>query len=256
MAQSVQRIPRRRRSQSVNAQPLKLWQDTSNAPEVRIEIVPLIDVIFCILTFFILAAVGFSRQQAISLDLPQASTGTAQMRELIVISLDDFGQIYVEQQPVATRNQLAQAVENYFLTQPDGRVVLRASRNAIYDDVVQVLDLLRDVGGDRVALATFPEGDTPASEFEAAPQPGFDGAPGFDQFGDEFNGLPGDPTLPPAADELPGVDGGLVPNLPPQPRQDSPGQRSRQRSPASDGLEPSDRQRGPADEELPADEAE
>jgi biopolymer transport protein ExbD len=42
---------------------------------VHIEILPLIDVIFCILTFFILAAVGLTRQQAIDLDLPAANTG-------------------------------------------------------------------------------------------------------------------------------------------------------------------------------------
>ncbi|NER08197.1 MAG: biopolymer transporter ExbD, partial [Okeania sp. SIO3C4] len=53
MTPSVRRI--RPRSPAVNARPLRLWQDNPNAPEVRIEIVPLIDVIFCILTFFILA---------------------------------------------------------------------------------------------------------------------------------------------------------------------------------------------------------
>jgi len=58
----------------------------------------LIDVIFCILTFFILGAVGLSRQQAISLDLPKASTATTPMREMLVVSLDDFGQLYVEKQ--------------------------------------------------------------------------------------------------------------------------------------------------------------
>lgn len=143
--------------------PLKLWQDEqSHQGEVRIEIIPLIDVIFCILTFFILGAVGLSRQQAIGLDLPKASTGTPQMREMLVVSLDDFGQVYVEQQLV-TRNQLYEAIKNYHQFNPNGLMVLNASRTASYNEVIQVLDTLRQVGGDRVALATLP-GESKASE--------------------------------------------------------------------------------------------
>ncbi len=145
----------------VKVRPLKLWQDEHFMQEVRIEIVPLIDVIFCILTFFILAAVDVSRQQAISLDLPKASTGTTQMREILLISLDEFGQIYVEQQPMSTKEQLSQAVENYVRIKPNGLMVLSASKEARYDEVVQILDILREVGGDRVALATLPKSRNP-----------------------------------------------------------------------------------------------
>ena len=75
-----------KRRQRINSRPLKFHQAPSNIEqEVRIEIVPLIDVIFCILTFFILGAVGLSRQQAIGLDLPKAQTGTPQMREMLAI---------------------------------------------------------------------------------------------------------------------------------------------------------------------------
>ena len=148
---------------SLPARPLKLHQVPSNIEqEVRIEIVPLIDVIFCILTFFILGAVGLSRQQAIGVDLPKAKTGTPQMREMLVVSLDQSGQTYVEQQPVTT-NQLSQAVQNYHQFNPNGLMVLHASRNTSYNEVIKVLDLLRQVGGDRVALATLP-GESASSE--------------------------------------------------------------------------------------------
>ncbi|MGA1623944.1 MAG: ExbD/TolR family protein, partial [Synechocystis sp.] len=142
--------------------PLSLWQDSQHDQgEVRIEIIPLIDVIFCILTFFILGAVGLSRQQAISLDLPKASTGTPQMREMFVVSLDDLGQLYVEKQPV-NETQMMSALQNYHQYNPSGLIVLHASRNASYNDVVQLLDILRSVGGDKVALATLP-GENPAA---------------------------------------------------------------------------------------------
>jgi len=141
------------------ATPLKLWMDQSATQDVKIEVVPLIDVIFCILTFFILASVTFSRQQAIRIDLPRASTGTPQMREMLIISLNEFGQLYVEQELV-TKAQLYQALSNYRLLNPNGLMVLNANKEAKYNDVIETLDVLRQVGGDRVALATLPANPT------------------------------------------------------------------------------------------------
>ena len=151
--------------------PFKLWQDMQNQQEVRIEIVPMIDVIFCILTFFILAAVGFSRQQAISLNLPKASTGTPQMREMLVVSLDNQGQLYLEKQPVS-QVQLYSAVKNYHSLNPTGLMVLHASENVIYSEVIEVLDMLKEVGGNRVALATK-AGKSSAPTQTVNPYPGF-----------------------------------------------------------------------------------
>lgn len=136
----------------------------SPAEEVRIELIPLIDVIFCILTFFLLAALQLTpRQQAINVDLPKAETGEVQTREMLVVSIDQIGQTYVDKQPV-TRNQLYQILLAYKRNRPEGIMVLYASKMASYNDVMQVLDLLRDVGGDRVALATLPDsGEQPAT---------------------------------------------------------------------------------------------
>lgn len=154
-------------SQKYTPRPLKLWGDLNPPQEVRIEIVPMIDVIFCILTFFILAAVGFSRQQAINLNLPRATTGTAQMREMLVVSLDNQGQLYLEKQPVS-QVQLYSAIQNYNTINPSGLMVLHASEDVRYSQVVEILDMLKEVGGDRVALATLagnsqipPETQTP-----------------------------------------------------------------------------------------------
>ena len=154
--------------------PLKLWQDISHSQEVRIEILPMIDVIFCILTFFILAAVGFSRQQAINLNLPKASTGTAQMREMLVVSLDARGQLYLEKQPI-TQVQLYSALKNYHSLNPNGLTVLHASKDVTYNKVIQVLDMLKEVGGDRVALATL------ATKPQKPPQTGST-YPGFNPY--------------------------------------------------------------------------
>ncbi|MBU6230314.1 MAG: biopolymer transporter ExbD [Cyanobacteria bacterium REEB459] len=132
--------------------------------DARMEIIPLIDVIFCILTFFILAAVGLTRQQAISLDLPAAKTGQSLPAQTtpagpgsrLYVSIDSLGQIYLDRQPVGL-DVLYDVLQQFKQLNPTGLIVLYAARDTRYQDVVTVLDVLRSVGGDRVALATLPQ---------------------------------------------------------------------------------------------------
>ncbi len=124
--------------------------------EPRIELVPLIDVIFCILTFFLLAGLQIARQQAINVDIPKATTGAPAARELLMVSLDDAGQIFLEKQPMLVPGQLVAAIKQYRQARPNSSIVLYASKQVSYSKVVEVLDALRGVAGDRVALATLP----------------------------------------------------------------------------------------------------
>jgi biopolymer transport protein ExbD len=150
--------------------------------DVRLELVPLIDVIFCILTFFILAAVGLTQQQAIDLDLPAAQTGQPlpgqtnpqPIPERLYVSIDAIGQVYLDQQPV-TLDLLYDVLLQHQQVAPNGLIILYASRDARYEDVVTVLDLLRSVGGDRVALATLPK-DAGSQLDPTQPQVSPDGA--------------------------------------------------------------------------------
>jgi biopolymer transport protein ExbD len=134
---------------------MKINSDRSNN-EPHIELVPLIDVIFCILTFFLLAGLQVARQQAISVDIPKAATGTPTARELLMVSLNDAGQIFLEQQPMLAPAQLTEAVKQYNQARPNSAIVLYASKQVSYNRVVEILDALRSVAGDRVALATVP----------------------------------------------------------------------------------------------------
>jgi biopolymer transport protein ExbD len=124
--------------------------------EPRIELVPLIDVIFCILTFFLLAGLQVARQQAINVDIPKATTGAPAARELLMVSINDSGQLFLEKQPMLVPGQLVEAVKQYRQARPNSSIVLYASKQVSYSKVVEVLDALRGVAGDRVALATLP----------------------------------------------------------------------------------------------------
>ena len=159
---------------------------------------------------------GLTRQQAIDLDLPNASTGNplppqglgaeALQRERLYVSVDAIGQVYLDQQPV-TLDLLYDVLLQHQQVSPEGLIVLYASRDARYEDVIQVLDLLRSVGGDRVALATLP-----GESFEA-PGTGLEGLPGNDPLDGGLLDLTPLPTNP-----QPGLDeSGLLDPLEPLP---------------------------------------
>lgn len=191
--------------------------------EVQIQIIPLIDVVFCILTFFLLAALQFTRQQAINVDLPKAATGTtsaasSQPRsEILPVTIDAVGQIYIEKEPLA-REELQSRLRQYIQANPNGILVLNASRTATYNDVIQTLDLLRQVGGNRVSLGIIPGSSQPLtnspnfSTTPVAPIPNTAPTPGIDSQNNFNPSLPSAPnTFPPARQ---GINPGISPIVP------------------------------------------
>lgn len=190
---------------------MKIHSDVPSE-DVQIQLIPLIDVIFCILTFFILAALQFTRQQAIRIDLPRANTGTSlsvpglgnnRFREMLVVTIAPTGQLFLDKTPVSQAN-LAQELQTYLQQNPNGMLVLNASPNIFYNNVIQVIDVMRSVGGNRVALATLP---TTAPQLPNAdptsPAPGLDPLapttpfPSLDPFGTTpGNGLSTPTPLP------------------------------------------------------------
>ena len=180
---------------------MKVKLDTPTE-DVQIQIIPLIDVVFCILTFFLLAALQFTRQQAINVDLPKASTGTSSAansqtkNNILPVTIDAVGMTYIEKEPV-NREELESRLKQYIQTNPEGILVLNASRTATYNDVIQTLDLLRKVGGNRVSLGIIPGSSQPLTNspsFPTIPMPVIPNNPvnpGMNLPGN-FNSLPPD----------------------------------------------------------------
>ncbi len=139
---------------------IKLENDLNQAP--RVEMIPLIDIIFCILTFFLLSGIKTAQQQSLNVDIPAAQTAVAeQTRDILIVSLDANGQAFIEQQPVPQLEVLLQQIKSYQVTKPNGSIVLYASKQVKYERVIEVLDLLRQAGGENVALATVNEPTAP-----------------------------------------------------------------------------------------------
>jgi biopolymer transport protein ExbD len=181
----------------------------SEESDIHIELIPLVDVVFCLLAVLILGLVGLSRPEGINLNLPKAQTGTAQFSARFRVQVGLLGELLANDQPVDP-TQLKQLVSLYLRTQPDGVVILKADGGATYDQVITVLDLLRSVGGERVALETTK--DNP----NANPTPNQPSVPG--QFPEQ------QPTLLPVPPvENPGA-ATVPPSVPDQPLAPLPGQ--------------------------------
>jgi biopolymer transport protein ExbD len=154
---------------------MKINSQTPNE-DVQVQIIPLIDVIFCILTFFILSALQFSQKEAIkaiNLDLPKASTATSSPAlpgddksesQRLIVHISAINQLFViepQGQKEITREQLPGVLESYLKQHPGGTLLLNASRSAQYNDVIETLNILRQVGGDRVSLGVIQNASIP-----------------------------------------------------------------------------------------------
>ena len=120
----------------------------------HLDLVPLMDVILAVLTFFILASLSLSRQQAVDVTLPSADAGAQQQTipDPLVVGLNQQGQILLDNKS-SSEAELTQRMQSYLTSNAKGAVVLKADRKLAYEQVVKVLGRMRDIGGDRVSLA-------------------------------------------------------------------------------------------------------
>jgi biopolymer transport protein ExbD len=125
----------------------------SEMPEVNL--VPMMDVLMTILTFFIIIAMTMSNVRSLDLRLPTVQTGGTQSQSLtssLRVGLTAKGQFLIDNQPVAT-NELKQNIQTYLAQNPQGVVLLSADRTLPYEQVIKVLAEMESVGGDRISLA-------------------------------------------------------------------------------------------------------
>ncbi len=114
-------------------------------PEVNL--VPMMDVIMTILTFFIIVSMTLTNFQAVEVPLPTTDKGISKEKppEPLIIGMNKQGQILLNNQ-VMSDTQMAQQIVNYLEKNPKGSVVLKADKGLQYEKIVQVLGTLRDVG--------------------------------------------------------------------------------------------------------------
>jgi biopolymer transport protein ExbD len=119
----------------------------------QINIVPMIDVIFAILTFFIMSSLFLSRSEGLPVNLPKASTAQSQQQSKIAVTIDESGQILLNREPISI-DELASGIQALMGTQPTALVVINADTKVEHGQVIAVMDVLRTVEGAQVGIAT------------------------------------------------------------------------------------------------------
>ena len=135
--------------------PLKSRFRAAKSQMPEINLVPMMDVLMTILTFFIIISMTLTVQQrSVNIDLPSTNAGANDVKTPapLIVGLTLQGQIAIADNLV-TDAQLRQQMQAYLQNNPQGAVVLKADKKLPYEQVVQVLGKMRDVGGDRVSLA-------------------------------------------------------------------------------------------------------
>lgn len=121
-------------------------------PPFQINIVPMIDVLFCILAFFIVSSLSLIRSEGLPVNLPKASTAQTQTAAPIVVTIDVKGLIYLNRQAIDLED-LAVSVGDLVGEKKDALVVINADTRVTHGAVVSVIDRLNRVNGVKLAIA-------------------------------------------------------------------------------------------------------
>ncbi|HTO52207.1 MAG TPA: biopolymer transporter ExbD [Myxococcota bacterium] len=118
-----------------------------------INITPLLDLAWVLLVIFILTTTTIV--QGIDLKLPDASKEQKQEipTEVVTVSLDPSGTLFVNEEPMQI-DQMMNKLRLYKLANPDLPVILRADKRLYYEQVVKVLDAIKRVPVENLAVAT------------------------------------------------------------------------------------------------------
>jgi biopolymer transport protein ExbD len=132
--------------------PVKLGSKLPVENEARIEIIPLIDIMFFLLAAFMLVSLSMVNQRNIKVNLPTATAATPETtRNLVNIAIDQSGVAYVNGKPIGN-NELIAALTALQKTNANPRVFVSGDRDARHGDVIRVLDLVRSTGIEKIAF--------------------------------------------------------------------------------------------------------
>ena len=125
----------------------------SNLEGEGINIVPMIDVIFAILTFFIISSLDLIRLENIPVNLPKASTSTLVKDKPIVLTIDRENNIFLEKKPIDSK-VLVDQIKNIISDYSTDILIISADKEVTHGKVVEVIDQVRSIDNLRIGMST------------------------------------------------------------------------------------------------------
>ena len=119
--------------------------------KVRIEMLPLIDIVFLLLVFFIYAMLSMAVHRALPVALPSSTTADVDKELMLSVTVKSDGTIYVDKDRVVS-GSLAEVLKRRAGEGREPGVLLFADRSLSYQDLFKVLDQIRSAGLNRISL--------------------------------------------------------------------------------------------------------
>jgi len=132
--------------------------------KARIEIIPLIDVVFFLLATFVLFTLSLNSSNGIAVTLPQTQTGEPRdPANSVTVSVTEGGTIAWNKDPV-TLEEFIQKLQNYAATDPDPKVLINGDERASFAQAVYAFDEARKAGIEKVLIETRVRPPTAAAQ--------------------------------------------------------------------------------------------
>jgi biopolymer transport protein ExbD len=128
-----------------------------NAKRPRIEMLPLIDIVFLLLVFFIYAMLSMAVHRGLPVILPSSTTAEIDKHLILSVTVQADGSIYLDKEPTSL-----EALRKSLMERASGKreagVLLFADKNLPYQRLFRVMDEIRLAGLSRISLqAEFEE---------------------------------------------------------------------------------------------------
>ena len=121
--------------------------------KARIEMIPLMDVIFLLLVAFIMMTMSMTIHRGVPVELPASEQADLEKKSLVTVTLMEDGTLYLDREEVSLAdlgNRLARLAE----TGRPPRVFLAGDKRAVYERVLAVIDEIRKAGVTGISLET------------------------------------------------------------------------------------------------------
>ena len=130
-------------------------EDPEPTDDQSLNLAPMIDVVFLLLIFFMVATTFATMEERMDLDLPQAESGTdaLDVPEELVVEVVEGGDVFFEGRSIGLE-ELSQLMLRTARRDPSTPVTVRGDRSTDYGRVVEILDLARNAGLENAGLST------------------------------------------------------------------------------------------------------
>lgn len=128
-------------------------QDTDRPLEISTTIVPLMDVVFAILTFFIMSTLYLTKSEGLSVNLPAANQSQQQQQTRVNVTVLPDGTLALNKNIIPI-DQLESNVRSLMIATQQTVVIINADKAVEHGKVVAVLDQVKKIDGVKVAIAT------------------------------------------------------------------------------------------------------